>query len=74
MAVDSQSSRKWCYVRKDFERIPATEEIPEHWRWQETKLPKEAMAIYDHVVEHDTALDDVYAALTELAEMVAGEE
>ena len=58
------------YIRKDFQLVPGDGEIPEHWEWMETKIPKDAMVIYQ---EHGEALDDVYAALTELAEIIAGE-
>jgi hypothetical protein len=68
--VDRDSSRKYVYVRKDFQLIPESGDIPEHWEWMEAKIPKDAVMIYD---EHNEALDDVYAALTELAEIIAGE-
>lgn len=73
-AVDRDSSRKYIYVRKDFILVEATEEIPAHWEWMEAKIPKDALAIWDQTTAHETALDDVYAALTELAEIIAGEE
>ena len=73
-AIDRAGSKKFVYVRKDFRLIPEDGEIPEHWEWLETKIPKDAMTIWEHTTEHDTALDDVYAALTELAEIIAGEE
>ena len=72
--VDSESSKKYVYVRKDFEEVPeATIEgqtIPAHWKWKEMKVPKEDWAVYEKVIGHDEALDDVYAALTELAELI----
>ena len=73
-AVDHVSSQKYVYVRKNFVLIEATEDVPEHWQWMETKILKEDWEIYLEVMDHGTALDDVYAALTELAEIIAGEE
>ena len=71
VSVDTTSSKVYAYVRKDFVQIEGTEEIPAHWQWLEMKLSKDAIAIYQ---EHNDALDDIYAALTELAELIVGEE
>ena len=73
-AIDQSASNRYVYVRKNFVLIEATEDIPEHWQWMETKILKEDWEIYLEVMDHGTALDDVYAALTELAEIIAGEE
>lgn len=69
-ALDTTSSKKWNFVRKDFELVAATEEIPEHWAWLENKVSKEDWEVYSNVAEHSEALDDVYAALTELAGLI----
>ena len=73
-AVDSVSSKVYAYIRKDFEEIPESgsgeEVIPAHWRWQEMKIPKSALAIWQSAQSNSDALDDVYAALTELAELI----
>ena len=41
VALDTTSSKKWNYVRKDFSLITATEDFSEHWEWQELKIAKE---------------------------------
>ena len=73
-AIDRESSKVYVYVRKNFEAVPASGEgeqiIPAHWSWMETRVPKEDWEIYEKVINHGEALDDVYAALTELAEMI----
>ena len=69
-ALDTTSSRKWNYVRKDFILIESTEEIPEHWEWMDQKVLKEDWETYTKVIDHGDALEDVYAALTELAEII----
>ena len=69
-ALDTTSSKRWNYVRKDFELIEATEEVPAHWRWMEKKVLKEDWGAFMQVAEHSEALEDVYAALTELAEII----
>ena len=71
--LDTISSKKWNYIRKNFELIESTEEVPEHWQWLETKIDKDDWELYEEILGHDEALDDVYAALTELAEIIAGE-
>ena len=77
-ALDRTSSQNYVYVRKDFEAVPASGEgnlfIPAHWEWMEMKIPKKDWDVYQQVMEHGEALDDVYAALTELADLIAGEE
>lgn len=72
--VDATSSRSYVYVRKNIVFVQGTgegdEATPDHYEWDEMKIPKEDWAVYEKVIGHDTALDDVYAALTELAEMI----
>lgn len=70
--IDKTTSKKFVYVRKDFVLIEATEDIPAHWQWMETKIPADDWEIYEKTIDHDSALDDVYSALTELAEMIVG--
>jgi len=71
-ALDTTSSKKWNYVRKDFVLIEATEENPAHWEFMEKKVLKEDWETFMSVADHDEALDDVYDALAELAEMIGG--
>lgn len=71
--IDSTSSAVYVYVRKDITEIPAEEDRPAHYEWMETKIRKEDWEVYEQVFGHGEALDDVYAALTELAEMIVGE-
>ena len=73
--LDVLSSRKYVYVRRDFVLVPAVEGDgmdgrPEHWEWMETTIPKEDWEIYAKAMEHDTAFEDVYTALAELAGMI----
>lgn len=71
--IDSTSSAVYVYVRKDITEIPAEEDRHAHYEWMETKIRKEDWEVYEQVLGHGEALDDVYAALTELAEMIVGE-
>lgn len=70
--TDTTSSKVYNYIRKDFVLIPEENDRPEHWEWTEQKIPKTDWELFTSVMGHDEALDDVYAALTELAEMVVG--
>ena len=70
--LDTTSSNVWNYIRKDFVLVPADDERPEHWQWLENKISKEDWETYQNVMEHGQALDDVYDALTELAEIIVG--
>ena len=71
--VDTTSSKVYVYVRRNFELVPETEDTPTHYRWEEMKIPKEMLGISQSVMAHDIALNDVYDALTELAEIIAEE-
>ena len=73
--IDRDTSKVYVFVRKDFVEVPADgDDHPAHWEWMERKIRKDDWATYQTVMGHETALDDVYAALTELAEIIAGEE
>lgn len=72
-SIDSDSSKVFVYIRKNFNEIAATEDVSAHWEWMEQKIRKEDWETYQEVMDHGVALDDVYAALTELAEIIAGE-
>lgn len=70
--IDRTSSKVFVYVRKDIQLIEAEGDRPAHYEWMELKVPKSSWDVYEMVVGHDDALDDVYAALTELADLIAG--
>ena len=70
--LDTQSSRKCVYIRRNIVFVEADEDREAHYEWDEQKILKDDWAVYEHVLEHDGALDDVYAALTELAELIGG--
>ena len=71
-ATDTTSSKVFNYVRRNITEQTVTDEGETRtaFVYEEAKIPKDAMVIYDEQAE---ALDDVYAALTELAEIIAGE-
>jgi len=68
--LDTSSSRRYVYERRSIQRVPASGEgeavSAAHWRWEERKTPKEDWAV-ERARLHETALEDVYAALAELA-------
>lgn len=68
--MDGKSSREYVYVRKDFVQVEAAEDRPAHWEWMEARIPKEDWYLFAELTGHSEALDDVYAALTELAELI----
>lgn len=75
-ALDTSSSSKYVYIRKDFvyvdEKNDENRYTPAHYEWLEQKIQKSDWDIYQKTIGHDEALNDVYAALTELAEMIVG--
>ena len=72
--VDAISSRSFVYVRRNIVRVNKKtaegETVGTHYKWEETKIPRDAWEICKQVLEHDAALEDVYAALTELAGLI----
>lgn len=74
--VDLTSSKEYFYVRRNIVRVEASGEGEEHtgthYEWEECRIPKDAWPIMEKAMGHDTALDDVYGALTELAEIIVG--
>ncbi len=63
-AVDSTSSKKYVYLRKDIKYVLARDDIPAHYEWLEKKVARDEWTL--------TAIEDIFTALTELAEMIAG--
>ena len=59
-------SGNYVIVRKNFAVVEATEEIPEHWEYDEWQMTKEQYEIYQVVSSQGNAL-------TELSEKVDGE-
>ena len=73
--VDSTSSQSYVYVRRNFVFVEEVRDgkdviIPAHYAWDEMKIPRAMWEVCQQVMGHGEALDDVYAALTELAEMI----
>lgn len=71
--IDETSSGFYIYVRRNVRRVEASgEDTGAHYVWEELKIPREMWEVAREVFEHETALDDVYAALTEIAELIVG--
>lgn len=73
--IDTTSSRVYIFIRRNITVVEEVKDgdeiiIPAHYHWEELKIPREMWEICEKVLGHDTALDDVYDALTELAEMI----
>lgn len=69
--IDATSSKKFVYIRRNIELVEATDDLPAHYVWEEAKIPKEAWVIAELSMNHENALSDVYAALAELAGIIA---
>lgn len=68
--IDTESSKKWVYVRKNIEeheREDETTGIKEtFYSYEEQKVPKEVWGIFEKTVENDERIADVEEAITEL--------
>lgn len=65
LEIDKESSKKYVYVRKNFEEVPTTDQISAHWRWDETKVPKEDWEVYELAMRNAEAISGVEDALCE---------
>lgn len=73
--VDENLSKAYVYVRKNITFVEESKRedgtiVPAHYKWEETKIPQDTWTICSKVLKHDTALDDVYSALEELASII----
>ena len=69
--IDSTSSHRWVRLRRNIKRVEAQgDDKPAHYEWEEAKVRKEDWDFFAKILSHDEAFDDVYGALTELAEMI----
>ena len=55
-------------IRKSFERIEATEDMPEHWEYDEWQMSAEQYEVYEY---QQGLINDQADALIELAEMIS---
>ena len=68
--IDTESSKKWVYVRKNIEeheREDETTGIKEtFYSFEESKIPKDVWLIFQKTVESDERIADLEEAVTEL--------
>ena len=55
-------------LRKNFRLIPATDEIPEHYEYEEWQMTNEQYEVYQY---HEELLNEQADALVELAELIS---
>jgi hypothetical protein len=74
--IDNTSSQKWVYIRKDFELIEpeqdseTEEERLTYWKWQELKIPKEALAIWQYNTKNAEDVDAITECILEISEII----
>lgn len=68
-AIDTTTSRKSVFVRKDFEEVPTLDEdgvrIGTHWEYMEQKIPKEDWEIYEQVAANTNGITDLENGICE---------
>ncbi len=47
--------------------------VPAHYAWEELSISHDVWSVCKKILGYDEALDDIYAALTELAEIITEE-
>lgn len=69
-----QVDPNYVLIRKNIifiEEVPSEDyTIPAHYEWDEMEISPNAWTVCNKFLGYDEALDDVYAALTELAEII----
>ena len=61
-------SRDIVIVRKGFELIPATQDKPEHWEFDEWQMTAEQYEVYAY---YETLVNEQSDALLELADLIS---
>ena len=69
--AEAEFSQAGVIVRRNFHKIEATEEMPEHWEYEEWQMTKDQYDVYQVML---TETGDIEDALIELAEIIAGGE
>lgn len=68
--IDRTASRKFVYVRKDFEEVPTLEQDGKqtgtHWEYMEKKIPKEDWETYEQVMTNTSSIADLEDAICDL--------
>lgn len=69
-ALDTTTSRKFVYIRKDFEEKPSYDQEGEqtgtHWEYLENKIPKEDWETYQQVMENTSSIATLEDAICDL--------
>lgn len=64
-----EKSGDYVIVRRNFKLVPVTEEIPEHWTWEEWQMTKEQFEVYEPMQAKLVEQED---AILELADIIGG--
>lgn len=66
--VDKEISGRFVILRKDFRLIPASEDFPEHYEYNEWQMTQEQYEVYKNF---ETLINEQSDALVELAELIS---
>ena len=67
--IDTTSSKKWVYVRKNVKEESRTDEEGNSytvWKFDETKIPKDVYSIFEAQVSDEARLADIEDVITEI--------
>lgn len=57
--VDSTSSKSYVYVRNNIVVVEATEDVPEHYEWDELEIPKSSWEIWETAEGNSDAIAEI---------------
>jgi hypothetical protein len=67
--IDTTSSKKWVYVRKNIKEESRTDEAGNSytvWTFDETKISKDVYSIFESQVNDEARLADIEEVITEI--------
>ena len=70
--VDTTSSKKWVYVRKNIHFVKGDDIVVDHWEFLERKIDKEDWDIFCDVQKQEITIDDIIDGMIELAGLITG--
>lgn len=70
--VDDTSSKQYVYVRRNLALVEGTDEVPEHWEWDELRVPRDSWESWEQSDMNAEAMADLSGLASDIAETLDG--
>lgn len=70
-SIDQTSSKVYTYVRRNITLVEGDDEVQDHYRWQEYRVPKEVWEVYQTASNASQATEMNGDAIADLSEVVS---